>query len=50
MAALRVAAQQLLDDPGRRAEAGSRGREVVLAEHSWDAIGERLEEIYRSVI
>jgi glycosyltransferase involved in cell wall biosynthesis len=50
LTALRIAAQQLLDDPGRRAEAGARGREVVLAEHSWDNIGERLEEIYRSVM
>ena len=50
LSALRVVAKELLDDPARRAEAGAQGREVVLAEHSWDAIGERLEQIYRSVI
>ncbi len=49
LTALRVAAADLLADPARRAEAGMRGREVVLAEHSWDAIGWRLEEIYRSL-
>jgi glycosyltransferase involved in cell wall biosynthesis len=49
LGALRVAAADLLSDPARRAEAGTRGREVVLAEHSWDAIGGRLEEIYRSL-
>jgi len=49
LSALRVAASDLLEDPDRRAEAGARGREVVLAEHSWDRIGARLEEIYRSV-
>ncbi len=50
MAALRAATAQLLDDPQRRAEAGAQGREVVLAEHSWDAIGRRLEEIYAAVV
>jgi glycosyltransferase involved in cell wall biosynthesis len=50
LSALRAAAKELLADPARRAEAGARGREVVLAEHSWDAIGKRLEEIYRAVI
>jgi glycosyltransferase involved in cell wall biosynthesis len=50
LSALRVAAMDLLNDPARRAEAGTRGREVVLAEHSWDSIGARLVEIYRSVI
>jgi glycosyltransferase involved in cell wall biosynthesis len=49
MAALRAATLRLLNDPERRAEAGARGREVVLAEHSWDAIGKRLEEIYAAV-
>ena len=49
LAALQVAAMDMLDDPARRADAGSRGREVVLAEHSWDRIGARLEEIYRAV-
>ena len=50
LSALRGAAAKWLDDPARRAEAGARGREVVLAEHSWDTIGARLEEIYRAVI
>ena len=50
LSALRAAVAELLDDPARRAESGARGREAVLAEHSWDAIGARLEEIYRSVI
>jgi glycosyltransferase involved in cell wall biosynthesis len=49
LAALCAAAVQLLEDPERRAEAGARGREVVLAEHSWHAIGKRLEEIYAAV-
>ncbi len=49
MAALCDATAAMLDDPIRRAEAGARGREVVLAEHSWDAIGARLEEIYASL-
>jgi glycosyltransferase involved in cell wall biosynthesis len=49
MAAMREAVLRLLDDPGRRAEAGARGRETVLAEHSWDAVGRRLEEIYATV-
>jgi glycosyltransferase involved in cell wall biosynthesis len=50
LSALRIAAKELLDAPTRRAEAGERGREIVLAEHSWDRVGARLEEIYRSVI
>ena len=38
--ALRVAAVATCSTTAaRRAEAGARGREVVLAEHSWDAIG-----------
>ena len=49
MAALSAATTRLLDDPELRAEAGARGREIVLAEHSWDAIGSRLEEIYAAV-
>ncbi len=48
--ALRDATADLLKDPARRAELGARGREVVLAEHSWDAIAARLEEIYRSLL
>ncbi len=48
--ALRNATADLLKDPARRAELGARGREVVLAEHSWDAIAARLEEIYRSLL
>lgn len=50
MAALGAAVTHLLDNPERREAAGARGREVVLAEHSWDAIGKRLEEIYAAVI
>jgi glycosyltransferase involved in cell wall biosynthesis len=49
LSALRVAASELLNDRARRSEAGARGREVVLAEHSWDAIAKRLEEIYAAV-
>ncbi|MGA8361420.1 MAG: glycosyltransferase family 4 protein, partial [Candidatus Dormiibacterota bacterium] len=49
LSALRVAATELLDDPVRRVELGARGREGVLAEHSWDAIAKRLEEIYAAV-
>ena len=49
MAALRAVTADLLNDRVRRAELGARGREIVLAEHSWDAIGARLEEIYHSL-
>jgi glycosyltransferase involved in cell wall biosynthesis len=49
LVALQGAARDLMADPARRAELGARGREIVLAEHSWDAIGARLEEIYRSL-
>ena len=38
LAALRGAVDGLLRTPTRRKEAGARGRQVVLAEHSWDAI------------
>jgi len=48
--ALRAAVSGLLANPAYRSELGARGRETVLAEHSWDAIGARLEEIYRAVI
>ena len=48
--ALRVETRDLLNDRVRRAELGARGRETVLAEHSWDAIGARLEEIYHSLV
>lgn len=47
--ALRGAASALLHDADRRREAGERGRERVRAEHSWDTIGARLEEIYASL-
>jgi glycosyltransferase involved in cell wall biosynthesis len=50
LSALRVATAALLNDADRRAELGARGRDIVLAEHSWDAIGARLEEIYRSLL
>jgi phosphatidylinositol alpha-mannosyltransferase len=50
LSALRVATADLLNDRARRAELGARGREVVLAEHSWNAIGARLAEIYRSLL
>jgi glycosyltransferase involved in cell wall biosynthesis len=50
LAALRDVTADLLSDPARRKELGAHGREVVLAEHSWDAIGARLEEIYRSLL
>jgi glycosyltransferase involved in cell wall biosynthesis len=49
MTALRDAAITLLNDPVRRAEIGAQGREVVLAEHSWDAIGARLQEVYAAL-
>ena len=48
--ALRAAVSGLLANPAYRSELAARGRETVLAEHSWDAIGARLEEIYRAVI
>jgi glycosyltransferase involved in cell wall biosynthesis len=50
LAALRIATADLLADPARRVALGAHGREVVLAEHSWDAIAARLEEIYRSLL
>lgn len=50
MTTLRAVTADLLNDRVRRAELGARGRETVLAEHSWDAIGARLEEIYHSLV
>ena len=49
MVSLRDAAAAMLDDPARRAEAGALGRATVLAEHSWEAVGARLVDIYASL-
>ena len=50
VAGLRQAAAALLDDPSRRAELATRGRERVQREHSWDQVGERLEAVYAEVL
>ena len=39
----------LIDDPRRRDELAQAGRERVRVEHSWERIGERLEEVYDAV-
>jgi glycosyltransferase involved in cell wall biosynthesis len=49
-AAMRGAVAALLGDEARRMDAGARGREAVLAAHSWDTIAERLEEVYAAVV
>ena len=47
---MRDAVAALLGDRGAPLEAGKRGREAVLAEHSWDTIAARLEEIYAAAL
>lgn len=47
--ALRAACADLLEQPGRRLELAARGREHVLAHHSWATVARRLEEVYRSL-
>jgi glycosyltransferase involved in cell wall biosynthesis len=50
VAALRAAVVALLDDRGRRAEAGQRARETAGVGRSWDDVAARLEEIYAAVV
>jgi glycosyltransferase involved in cell wall biosynthesis len=40
----------LLDDVRRQRQLGQAGRSFVEANHCWEAIASRLEEIYREVI
>ena len=40
----------LLADPSRCAELGSRAREKAVREHSWEARGEMLLEVYRRIL
>jgi glycosyltransferase involved in cell wall biosynthesis len=39
----------LVDNPARCAELAAAGRSAVRAAHSWHAVAERVEEVYRSV-
>lgn len=47
--ALATALSGLLDDPDQRTELGRNAREHVVANHSWDAIVDSLEEHYECV-
>ena len=47
--ALRDQALRLLDDHGESGAAAAAAQRQVLAEHSWDAVGRRLEEIYAAL-
>jgi glycosyltransferase involved in cell wall biosynthesis len=41
---------ELAVDPARREELGRAGHEWVRSTHSWESVGERLEEVYQSVV
>ena len=49
-AALEDAVVSLLGDEERRARLGAAARQVALDRYSWDAIGQRLVEIYELVL
>jgi glycosyltransferase involved in cell wall biosynthesis len=49
VAALARLAEGLLADPGRRAEMADTAMRRVRAEHSWDAVARRLEQVYAAV-
>jgi glycosyltransferase involved in cell wall biosynthesis len=40
---------ELLSDPSRRIAIGKAAREVVVAHHSWDAVGERVDSLLTSL-
>jgi glycosyltransferase involved in cell wall biosynthesis len=48
-AALAGAVARMMDDPARARALGLQGREDAAARFSWDAIADRLAEIYRRV-
>ncbi len=50
VAALRGALYALLSDPARAARMGRAGREKVVAEFDWRAVGDRLEGLYGEVL
>lgn len=50
VSAMRGAVAALLGDHDRRTEAGNRGRQALLAQHSWDTIAARLVEIYAAAV
>ncbi|MHB8719620.1 MAG: glycosyltransferase family 4 protein [Candidatus Dormibacteria bacterium] len=41
---------RLLDEPGERAAQAAAAQATVIAEHTWDAVGRRLEEVYASLL
>jgi glycosyltransferase involved in cell wall biosynthesis len=41
---------RLIDEPQYREDVAARGREFVRAEHSWDAMARRLEQVYADVV
>jgi glycosyltransferase involved in cell wall biosynthesis len=49
-AALAGAVARMMEDPARARALGLRGREDAAARFSWDAIADRLAEIYRGVV
>ena len=48
-AALESAIDSLLDDPRCAREMGRQGRQQVLRHFGWEAVGDKLEQIYRDV-
>ena len=49
-AALAAAISRLLSDAALRADMGRKGMEVVRSQYSWDAVAEKMLEVYRDVI
>ena len=47
--ALRAATLDLVNDASRLAELGARGRDFVRRRHSWDAVADRLLELYQQL-
>ena len=47
---LAQALRQLLDAPELRQQMGARARHLVQKEFAWDRIGERMVELYESVV
>lgn len=49
-AALAAGIAELLDDPGRRARWGARGRTAVVDRYSWPSVTDQVEALYRDVL